>query len=282
MRIHHLNCGTLCPFGHRLVCHCLLVETARELVLVDTGLGLGDVADPRRISRFFRHLLRPHLSAAETAARQVEALGFERRDVRHIILTHLDFDHAGGIEDFPGATVHLLAAELAAARQPDSFIARGRYRPTQWDADVAWRVYEARGEPWHGFDCVRELDGLPPGFALIPLVGHTRGHCGVAVATVEGWLLDAGDAYFHHAEMATPPHCTPDLIAYQALMEVSPSARLANQNRLRALVSKQGGEVKVFSAHDARELEELVEGGPALFPGDFTLSPQPEQPDSRG
>jgi hypothetical protein len=82
--------------------------------------------------------------------------------------------------------------------------------------------------------------------------------------------------------MATPPHCTPDLIAYQALMEVSPSARLANQNRLRALVSKQGGEVKVFSAHDARELEELVEGGPALFPGDFTLSPQPEQPDSRG
>lgn len=50
MRVHHLNCGTMCPLaggaigsgtGLRrglMVCHCLLIETPRDgLVLVDTG-----------------------------------------------------------------------------------------------------------------------------------------------------------------------------------------------------------------------------------------------------
>lgn len=49
MRVHHLNCGCMCPLGGplmdgfsrsptaRLICHCLLVETERGLVLVDTG-----------------------------------------------------------------------------------------------------------------------------------------------------------------------------------------------------------------------------------------------------
>jgi glyoxylase-like metal-dependent hydrolase (beta-lactamase superfamily II) len=36
---------------------------------------------------------------------QVQRLGFDPRDVRHIVLTHLDFDHAGGLDDFPHATV---------------------------------------------------------------------------------------------------------------------------------------------------------------------------------
>lgn len=61
----------MCPFGgrfmyganrepdqHRLVCHCLLIETPQHgLVLVDTGLGLRDVLAPRgRLSGFFRVL----------------------------------------------------------------------------------------------------------------------------------------------------------------------------------------------------------------------------------
>lgn len=122
MRIHHLNCISTCPVGGHLMdgrtpgvltraqlcCHCLLLETANSgLVLVDTGLGLGDCAAPRtRLSAFFLALLSPDLREEMTAARQVEQLGFRRSDVRHIVLTHLDFDHAGGLDDFPEATVH--------------------------------------------------------------------------------------------------------------------------------------------------------------------------------
>src|SRR5690606_14297750 len=121
--------------------------------------------------------------------------GFKAADVRHILLTHLDFDHAGGIEDFPQARVHVMVDELVAATRRRTPVDRGRYRPRQWNEDVAWRSYSGGGEPWFGFAAVRDLEGLPPEILMIPLVGHTRGHCGVAVRTAEGWLLHAGDAY---------------------------------------------------------------------------------------
>lgn len=82
--------------GH-LVCHCLLVETADNLVLIDTGLGLQDVMNPEdRLSRFFLNLIRPEFREEMTAVRQVQRLGLNPADVRHIVLTHLNFDHAGG------------------------------------------------------------------------------------------------------------------------------------------------------------------------------------------
>ena len=124
MRVHHLNCISECPpggllmdghsktFRGKVACHCLLVETANQLVLIDTGFGLRDVAEPRqRLSRFFLHLNKPEFREDMTAVRQIETLGFSARDVRHILLTHLDFDHAGGLDDFPAATVHMLIQE---------------------------------------------------------------------------------------------------------------------------------------------------------------------------
>lgn len=269
MRIHHLNCGTMCPLGGhlmdgvtegvgpaRLVCHCLLVETGGGLVLVDTGFGHRDAADPGgRLSGVFRGLLRPRLDPAETAATQIERLGFRREDVRHIVLTHLDFDHAGGIEDFPWATVHVLEDELVAAKRRDGYVAKGRYRPMQWDEGVRWSTYRrGEGEGWFGFECVRDLAGLPPDILLVPLIGHTWGHCGVAVRGPDGWLLNAGDAYFYREEMnPAAPTCSPGLAAYQKLMEVDSRSRLWNQRRLRDLVRTHGADVRVFSAHDRRE-----------------------------
>lgn len=272
MKVHHLNCGSMCPFGgvlmdgkspglgaSHLVCHCQLVESDAGLVLIDTGFGLRDVTErASRLSPFFLNLLRPRLAEQETAVRQIQRLGFRPGDVRHIVVTHLDFDHAGGIEDFPQATVHVFAHELAAARERSTFVAKRRYRPQQWDEDVQWRTYVPQGERWFGFECVRALEGLPPEILLVPLVGHTYGHCGVAIDTGRGWLLNAGDAYFYRGEVRPgAPRCTPGLAAYQRLMEVDRAQRLHNQERLRALVAAHADEVTVFSAHDPLELQKM-------------------------
>ncbi|WP_119679830.1 MBL fold metallo-hydrolase [Indioceanicola profundi] len=277
MRIHHLNCGTMCPWGARLmdgrdrgpgparvVCHVLLIETDRHgLVLVDTGLGQRDVRDPTRISPLFRALNRPQLRLEDTATWQVRRLGFDPRDVRHIVLTHLDFDHAGGLEDFPQATIHVLGAEFDAAAKAvidprAGLIARHRYRLPQWDDSLRWRTYEPVGEGWFGFQSVRDLDGLPPEILFVPLAGHTHGHSGVAVKVEDGWMLHAGDAYFHEAEMDShAPDCPPGLRFYQTMMEVDRRSRLANQHRLRGLAREFSHEVLVFCAHDAHELEVL-------------------------
>src|SRR6185369_10373367 len=84
----------------RMVCHCLLIETNDGLALVDTGIGLDDIANPPRLGPKWVRQTTPRLDPAETAARQVEALGYSRGEVRHLLLTHLDRDHAGGIPDF--------------------------------------------------------------------------------------------------------------------------------------------------------------------------------------
>jgi glyoxylase-like metal-dependent hydrolase (beta-lactamase superfamily II) len=280
MRIHHLNCGTDCPLGGalfdgrsfgptgRLVCHCLLIETdGHGLVLVDTGYGLRDVDHPHqaphpRITRAMRALLNIRLRAEETAIRQIEALGYSSRDVRHIVLTHLDFDHAGGLEDFPQARVHVMAREHEAATGPRrSFVPRNRYRPSQFDKVRDWRLYGAAGETWHGFDAVRDLQGLPPEILLVPLAGHTWGHAGVAVLTPSGWLLHAGDAYFYRGEMRRATRsCTPGLRWYQNLMEVDRIARLDNQARLRRLSMEHRHELKIVCAHDPLEFESAAAG----------------------
>jgi glyoxylase-like metal-dependent hydrolase (beta-lactamase superfamily II) len=274
MRIHHLNCGTCCPVGGRLfdgtsdspfghlVCHCLLIESDRGLILLDTGFGARDVAHPhRRLSEFFIHFNNIQFRHEDTAVAQIRRLGFDPADVRHIILTHLDFDHAGGLEDFPNAAVHVTAREKEVADEGKggAFVGTRRYRPLQWDEVEDWRLYPmGGGESWFGFDAVRDLHGLPPEILLVPLVGHTWGHSGVAIDTPDGWLLHAGDAYFYRGEIGSERYdCPPGLRGYQRMMEVDRASRLTNQQRLRALSLDHGDQVRIFCAHDAREFEIL-------------------------
>jgi glyoxylase-like metal-dependent hydrolase (beta-lactamase superfamily II) len=272
LEVHHINCGTMCPIGGRLFdgfskgltselgCHCLLIETDQGLVLVDTGFGLQDVRDPHsRLSRFFLNFNNIKLREHETAIRRIQALGFDPRDVRHIVMTHLDFDHAGGISDFPNARVHVLKSELEHAAHPNSWLDRNRFRHEQWDMEKHWRTYSSGGEKWFGFDSVRDLDGLPPEILMIPLIGHTWGHSGIAVHSRDGWLLHAGDAYFYRGEMNRERYeVTPGCAFYQKMMEVDRESRIRNQNRLRKLIREHGNEVRVFSAHDKLEFHALA------------------------
>jgi glyoxylase-like metal-dependent hydrolase (beta-lactamase superfamily II) len=275
MRIHHLNCISSCPLGGTLMdarspgvlqrgqlcCHCLLLETSQGLVLIDTGFGLRDVANPAsRLSTFFLSLLSPDFREEMTAARQIEQLGFHVGDVRHIVLTHLDFDHAGGLDDFPNATVHMMKHESDYAFLQKTWLDRQRFRPQQWSSIDRWKAYrEDAGERWFGFECVRQLDGLPPEILLVPLIGHTWGHAGIAIDTADGWLLQAGDAYFFHHEMdAVRPYCTPGLSFYQTMMEKDRQARLSNQERLRQLRITHGAQVEVFCSHDPDEFERMA------------------------
>jgi glyoxylase-like metal-dependent hydrolase (beta-lactamase superfamily II) len=282
MRIHHINCGTDCPFGGalfdgrskgltgHLVCHCLLIETdAHGLVLVDTGYGLKDVDHPHRgksprITKTMRSMLNIKLREEETAIRQVERMGFAASDVRHILLTHLDFDHAGGLEDFPGATVHVMDKEFTAATGPrKGFVPRNRYRPSQLDEVTSWRRYGGGGEPWFGFDTVRALEGLPPEILMVPLPGHTWGHAGVAIRGPNDWLLHAGDAYFYRGEMRRATRkCPPGLRGYQTMMETDRKLRLQNQERVRRLSVEHRAEVRVICAHDVVEFEKCAAGTP--------------------
>ncbi len=268
MRIHHLNCGSLCPRGGRLFgggggplspapmcCHCLLIEGDDRLILVDTGLGVEDVNEPRRLGLLFNAMARPRLEVAETALRQVVDLGYRPSDVRHIVPTHLDLDHAGGISDFPAAAVHVFAAELRAASNRLSLNERSRYRAVQIAAVKKWTAVEEAGESWFGFSAVRAIPGTRDEVLLIPLPGHTRGHCGVAVRRSNDWLLHCGDAYFHRSEVEPGGGATPrGLRLFEALASVNGAERRANQARLRELARLAAGVVQLICSHDIADL----------------------------
>jgi glyoxylase-like metal-dependent hydrolase (beta-lactamase superfamily II) len=260
IRVHHLSCAHLLGMrlgGTPLACHVLLVETpASGLVLVDSGLGTADYADigSRLGAVFARVYARPAVAPALAAIHQVAALGFDPRDVRHIVQTHLDLDHVGGLSDFPWATVHVHATELAAATARATVKDRGRYRPSMWAHRPRWQTFSERGEDWFGFGAVRALSGLPAEILAVPLPGHTSGHCGVAIDTAEGWLLDAGDAFFDPREVEGPTRrCAPQLRLFEHIVTTDRPLRIANQDRLRELVAHHP-EIEVFCAHDPTAL----------------------------
>jgi glyoxylase-like metal-dependent hydrolase (beta-lactamase superfamily II) len=268
LKIHHLSCGTMCPYGKRLIngqgglleaahmcCHCLLIESDDGLVLVDTGLGSADVRNPAQLGLAFTAIVRPRLAIEETALHQVQALGFKPADVRHIVVTHLDLDHAGGLADFPDAQVHVFKPEHHAAMERSTVGEKRRYRPAQFAHRPQWVLHEIAGERWQGFDSIRALPGSRDEILLVPLIGHTRGHCGVAVNSGAAWLLHCGDAYFYRDEVNPQhPHCTPGLRLFQNLVQIDGRQRRANQARLLELARTQGGEVELFCAHDPVEL----------------------------
>lgn len=277
IRIHHLNCGTMCPLCQRLmnskdgswrepgklVCHCLLIETPETLLMVDTGMGTLDIAEPRRrLGAIHPMLFKPRLSLDEAAITQVRGLGYDPKDVRHIITTHLDLDHAGGLSDFPDAEVHVLHEELDQIQNP-TWRDNARFRLVQFDHQPNWNVHGIGGEDWFGFTGIRAIPGLSIDVLMIPLIGHTRGHVGVAVRDGDKWLLHCGDSYYHHSQVTANPQVPGGLVFFQSAIEAVREARLTNLARLQELAIDNSGKVELFCAHDPVELARYTQAAPA-------------------
>lgn len=256
LKVHHLNCAHITGMklgGKSLACHVVLVETPSSgLVLVDTGLGTADYADisSRLGVGFTKIYARPAVDPSLAAIRQIKKLGFDPKDVRHIVQTHLDLDHVGGLSDFPWATVHVHATELRAATERKGMKAKERYRPPFWAHGPNWQTYSTEGEKWFGFESVRGLDGLGEDIFFLPLPGHTMGHCGVVLDTENGLVLNAGDAFFDPREVNQPKRqCAKRVALFEWMVTTDFELRNHNQDRLRELVA-QHPEIEVFAAHD--------------------------------
>lgn len=258
MRIHHLNCGTMRPIGssEHLVCHVLLIELDDRLVLVDSGFGTQDPIDWRNRLGPAQHLLRPEYATEETAVAQVISLGLDPSDVTDVVLTHFDADHVGGLVDFPGARVHLSAAERDAAREPRTFLERSRYLPGTRAHDPVLVAHDpTQGEGWRGFAAAKPLAEVDDRMVLVGMDGHTRGHCAVAVDLGERWLLHAGDTFYHRGQVGDPDKA-PRVINAMGRFSTHDMRRIrANRERLRELETDPDSDVLVFSAHDPQMLE---------------------------
>lgn len=195
MTIHLLNCFTCNARSSSKMktgLLCLLIETDQGLALVDTGLGLRDYSDPTWFTKFFRVITDMPFDSREAAVNQIQRFGYKPEEVRHIILTHMHFDHCGGLPDFPHAKIHIHKREY------DAFTGHGFdwrnaayiQRNLAHKPEVA--LYETVDSKWYDFDAIR----LPfsPEMYFVPLFGHSRGLCGLAIKTDIGWHFHVADA----------------------------------------------------------------------------------------
>src|SRR5262249_22811001 len=79
---------------------------------------------------------------------------------------------------------------------------KSRYVSQQWEHKPQWHTYGASDARWFGLEARRlHLENRAEAL-LIPLFGHTLGHCGVAIPDQGGkWLLHGGDSYRRRREL---------------------------------------------------------------------------------
>ncbi len=165
-----------------------LLRRGAEVILVDTGYDAGEAAARGRPIR-----LDPVASLVP--------FGISPEDVSDIIVTHLHYDHAGGLHLFPNARLHLQAAEMAYATGPCMCHDTFRMPFTVGHVcEAIRRLYSGKVTFYDGEAEVAE------GVTVHCIGGHSRGLQCVRVRTQAGWLVLASDAaHFYENFMARKP-----------------------------------------------------------------------------
>jgi glyoxylase-like metal-dependent hydrolase (beta-lactamase superfamily II) len=165
-------------------------------------------------------------------------------------------DHAGGLPDFPMATVHLLADELEACLHLRTLMERRAYRPEHRAHGPKWQPHRVQGDQWFGLACAPPVRIGEAEFVLLPFTGHTRGHCAVALRIEDRWLLHCGDAYGYYRQ-ADPmqPYRHPSGRLMEWLVTTGFKMPKRHWVRIRQLRQAQGDKIQAFCAHDAHEFK---------------------------
>jgi glyoxylase-like metal-dependent hydrolase (beta-lactamase superfamily II) len=153
-----------------------LLRRGPELILVDTGY---DDAEASRRDRPIR--LDPVAALAP--------LGVRPDDITQVIVTHLHYDHAGGLHLFSNATLHLQEAEMAYATGPCMCHDTLRMPFTAGHVCEAIRRLYAGKVIFHAGEAE-----VAEGVTVHCIGGHSRGLQAVRVRTQAGWLVLASDA----------------------------------------------------------------------------------------
>lgn len=153
-----------------------LLRRGDQNILVDTGYDTVEASTRDRPIR-----LDPVAALAP--------LGITPHDITQVIVTHLHYDHAGGLHLFPNATLHLQEAEMAFATGPCMCHDTLRMPYTaDHICEAIKRLYSGK---------VRFYDGdaqIADGITVHCIGGHSRGLQAVRVKTQSGWMVLASDA----------------------------------------------------------------------------------------
>ena len=224
-----------------------LLRRGDEVILVDTGYDAEEAASRDRPIR-----LDPVAALAP--------LGVTPQDITQLIVTHLHYDHAGGLHLFPNATLHMQSAEMAYATGPCMC------HDTLKMPFTAGHVCEAVKRLYAGK--VVFYDGeaqVADGVTVHCIGGHSRGLQCVRVRTGAGWMVLASDAaHYYENVFARKPF--PIVVDLQDMLDgFDTLERLASRRAL--IVPGHDPQLRVlFPAGPAEHIVRLDPGPEKAFP----------------
>ena len=158
-----------------------LIETKNGRILYDVGCDYKKIVDAQQQDNYYNAMLgfnAPEMEESQRLPNQLAKMGLTPKDIDLIFISHLHFDHAGGLCDFCGAEVHVQEAELANAN-PSHDLA---YFDNEILQKPCWKVQQG------------EYD-LADGVSALASPGHTAGHMSLLVEMPTGApIILAGDA----------------------------------------------------------------------------------------
>ncbi len=231
----------------RLNLTCPLIMRGSDAILVDTGIGNRLSAVERKI---FDH-------GEGWLPEGLRALGMEPGDITHVALSHLHFDHCGGIvrrrdsgtftPAFPRAKILVQRGEIEIARNSRNERLRAAYRHAHECLEPVAGMLEA-------------LDGdteIVPGVTAVVSGGHTADHQLIIAQAGAQALVHLGDIAPTRSHMRGPWNQSYDLDAIRT-MEVK-AEWLEKAVAARWWVSFAHDE-RVFAAQVANDRGRLILG----------------------
>jgi N-acyl homoserine lactone hydrolase len=215
---------------------CYLIEHAKGLVLFDTGCSPQMIDNLNQYLGEFAKVIRLRFSKDLTVDAQVRALGYKTEDVKYVVVSHLHFDHAGGLYLFPHARFLVMAHELRYAWWP---IPEHRLIMNIHD------LLPTRNFNWLEIDGDFDLFG-DGSIQMLKTPGHTPGECSLFVRLPNRKVVLTGDTT--HLRAALEGEITMP-------GDVDPAAAVLSMRRLKAIRDLQ--EATLLISHDPEDWAEF-------------------------
>lgn len=197
-----------------------LIVGPDTVVLVDTGFSPASALVRQRA-----YLVSPTES--------LKCLGYGLQDIQDVVVTHLHYDHAGNLDEFPNASIWVQEREVQFATGKCMCDPRlNHFFATDDISRLIKRLYQGNVLFINGEHSLRD------GIELHCVGGHTDGLQVVRVHTVKGWVVLASDAA-HYYENLTLKNPFPAVFSMDDM--------LAGYEKLADLAD---GEANIVPGHD--------------------------------
>ena len=229
------------PSAPRIPFPIYLIEHADGLVLFDGGLDSTAAGDPAAVYGEMAERIDIRFPEQYRIEHQLDQLGFALSDVETVIASHLHFDHAGALKEFPHARTFLGEGEMEYARAPERFSASW-FRQEDFD--------DRHGIQWEILPCDHDVFG-DGALTILRMPGHTPGSLAAMVHLPERTVILTGDVVHNRSDLECEAAYHGDVDTVAARQSLRKLAHLTEVHN-----------ADVWICHDPGDWQRLASAGP--------------------